>query len=82
MLSDPYPLSEARDQTCNLVDTSRVLNLLSHTGNSLELVILVKSEMAHLGLAARYFLGNHHSSEENVRVETNKQLLHDLEAAE
>ena len=28
------PLSEARDQTCILMDTSQVLNLLSHNGNS------------------------------------------------
>ena len=28
------PLSEARDQTCNLVDTSQVLNPLSNNGNS------------------------------------------------
>ena len=30
------PLSEARDRTCILVDTSQVLNLLSHHGNSPE----------------------------------------------
>ena len=29
-----YPLSEARDHTCILMDTSLVLNLLSHKGNS------------------------------------------------
>ena len=28
------PLSEARDQTCTLMDTSWVLNLLSHNRNS------------------------------------------------
>ena len=28
------PLSEARDRTCILMDTSWVLNLLSHNGNS------------------------------------------------
>ena len=28
------PLREARDQTHNLMDTSRVLNPLSHNGNS------------------------------------------------
>uniref|UniRef100_A0A8D0QRP6 Origin recognition complex subunit 2 n=1 Tax=Sus scrofa TaxID=9823 RepID=A0A8D0QRP6_PIG len=28
------PLSEARDQTCILMDTGQVLNLLSHNGNS------------------------------------------------
>ena len=28
------PLSEARDWTCTLMDTSQVLNLLSHSGNS------------------------------------------------
>ena len=28
------PLSEARDQTCVLMDMSQVLNLLSHDGNS------------------------------------------------
>ena len=28
------PLSKARDQTCILMDTSRVLNLLSYSGNS------------------------------------------------
>ena len=28
------PLSQAREGTCNLMDTSRVLNLLSHNGNS------------------------------------------------
>ena len=27
---DPYPLSEAGDRTCILMDTSRVHNLLSH----------------------------------------------------
>ena len=30
------PLSEARDRTCILVDTSQVLNLLSHHGSSPE----------------------------------------------
>ena len=29
------PLSEARDGTCILMDTSQVLNPLSHNGNSL-----------------------------------------------
>ena len=28
------PLREARDQTCMLMDTCQVLNLLSHSGNS------------------------------------------------
>ena len=28
------PLSEARDRTCILMDTSQILNLLSHNGNS------------------------------------------------
>ena len=28
------PLSEARDQTCNFMETSWVLNMLSHNGNS------------------------------------------------
>ena len=28
------PLSKARDGTCMLMDTSQVLNLLSHNGNS------------------------------------------------
>ena len=28
------PLSKATDQTCILMDTSQVLNLLSHNGNS------------------------------------------------
>ena len=28
------PLSKARDQTCILMDTSQVFNLLSHNGNS------------------------------------------------
>ena len=28
------PLSEARDETCFLMDTSQVLNSLSHNGNS------------------------------------------------
>ena len=32
------PLNEARDQTCILMDTSLVLNLLSHNGNSLFLL--------------------------------------------
>jgi len=36
------PLSEARDQTSILMDTSRVLNLLSHNGNSL---IFLKTEV-------------------------------------
>ena len=31
----PNPLSEARDWTCILMDTSRVLNLLNQNGNSL-----------------------------------------------
>ena len=35
------PVSEAKDQTCTLMDTSRVLNLLSHNGNSL-FVFLMK----------------------------------------
>ena len=30
----PNPLSEARDGTCILMDTSQVLNWLSHNGNS------------------------------------------------
>jgi len=30
----PNPLSEARDQTCLLMDTSQVCNLLSHKGNA------------------------------------------------
>ena len=30
-----HPLKEARDQTCILMGTSRALNPLSHTGNSL-----------------------------------------------
>ena len=29
-----YPLSEARDQSCILMDTSQVPNMLSHNGNS------------------------------------------------
>ena len=33
------PLGEARDQTCILVDTSWVLNLLSHNGNSRFLIL-------------------------------------------
>ena len=42
-ICDPYlssqqrqifnPLSEARDQTCISIDTSQVLNLVSHSGN-------------------------------------------------
>ena len=32
------PLSEARDQTCVLLDTSWVLNSLNHSGNYLELL--------------------------------------------
>ena len=31
----PSPVSETRDQTCILMDTSQVLNLLSHNGNSI-----------------------------------------------
>ena len=31
---DPNPLSEARDQTYILMNTSQVLNPLSHNGNS------------------------------------------------
>ena len=33
----PNPLSEARDQTCILMDASQVLNPLSHSGNSANL---------------------------------------------
>ena len=33
-MPDPYPLSEARNQTCILIDTSWVYNPLSHNGNS------------------------------------------------
>ena len=32
------PLSKARDQTCILMDTSQVQNLLSHNGDSLKLL--------------------------------------------
>ena len=32
------PLSEARDQTCILIDTSQILNPLSHNGNSHTLI--------------------------------------------
>ena len=34
------PLSKARDGTCTLVDTGRVLNLMNHNGNSMEMQIL------------------------------------------
>ena len=37
------PLSEARDQTCNLMDTSRVLNLQSHNRKSP--VVLLKTQI-------------------------------------
>ena len=37
------PLSEARDQTYVFLNTGRVLNLLCHNGNSLDIVILVGS---------------------------------------
>ena len=33
------PVSKARDQTHILMDTSQVLNLLSHSGNSLNLFL-------------------------------------------
>ena len=33
------PLSEAKDLTINLIDTSQVLNLLSHNGSSLGFLI-------------------------------------------
>ena len=33
------PVNEARDQTRNLMDTSRVLNPLSHKGNSLQALL-------------------------------------------
>ena len=36
----PNPLSEARDQTCILMDMTQVLNLLSHNGNPGPLNIL------------------------------------------
>ena len=32
---DPQPTEKARDQIRTLMDTSRILNLLSHNGNSL-----------------------------------------------
>ena len=35
------PLSEARDQTLILMDTSQVLNLLSHNGNSVGFCLFV-----------------------------------------
>ena len=34
----PNPLSETRDQTCILMDTSWALNPLSHNGNSQNLI--------------------------------------------
>ena len=35
------PLSEAWDWTSNLIDTSQVLNLLSHNGHSQQLLIII-----------------------------------------
>ena len=37
----PNPLTEARDQTCILTDTSWVLNPLSHSGNSTNVFLTV-----------------------------------------
>ena len=37
------PLSKARDRTCILMDTSQVLNVLSHNGNSLKALFKVSS---------------------------------------
>ena len=39
------PLSGARDWTCILMDTSRVLNPLSHNGNSRKIIILKWASM-------------------------------------
>ena len=39
------PLSKARDQTCILMDTNWVLNLLSHNGNSSIEVLLIGSSV-------------------------------------
>ena len=40
-------LSEARDQTCVLVDTSWVLNPLSHSGNTYFYILIPTSSMFH-----------------------------------
>ena len=42
------PLSEARDQICILMDTRRVLNLLSHSGNSLKWAIFIVRQKSWL----------------------------------
>ena len=46
------PLSKARDQTCILLDTSYILNPLSHNGNSQGICFLKKKEK---GLSINYF---------------------------
>ena len=40
---DPYPLSEARDQICILMDMMYVYNPLSHNGNSSILLYFLQS---------------------------------------
>ena len=39
------PLREIRDRTHILVDTSQVLNLLSHSGNSLTIIFVVSGQL-------------------------------------
>ena len=48
------PLSEARGQTCILVDTNWVGNLLSHSKNSLDSFLFEAQEVPHL-FFIRYF---------------------------
>ena len=64
----PDPLSKARDGTFLLMDTSRVCNSLSHSGNSLTLVFcqifkhIQKSEPQILCQSLKQDLGSSHCS--------------------
>ena len=51
------PLSETRDQTCILMDTSWVLNPLSHNGNSLRHLTLLCIQLMKLSQRPRSDLG-------------------------
>ena len=71
------PLSEARDQTLKLMDTSWVLNLLSHNGNSLLSFycvgqILLNTELNTEHVSSTAMLGGRcpctHSTDEKVEA--------------
>ena len=49
-----HPLSEVRDWTCILMDTSRMLNSLSHNGNSFHVLTIVNSVAVKTGVHAHF----------------------------